>query len=143
NLQYVQGNAESLPFAGESFDVVVNVESCHAYGSVPNFLDEVKRVLRAGGYLCLTDMRGGPGLEKLKKELEACGMEKVFEEDITGRVVQAIELDEPNKWAQIKQVVPYKYQKIFGEFAGVAGSQIHLQLKDRRLIYYRWVYRKA
>jgi ubiquinone/menaquinone biosynthesis C-methylase UbiE len=143
NLKYVQGNAEKLPFANESFDTVINVESCHAYGSVTNFLAEVKRVLKPGGYLCLTDMRGGPGLEKLKGELESSRMTKVFEDDITERVVKAIELDEPNKWAQIRQAVPPKYQAMFGEFAGVAGSQIHLQLKDRRLIYYRWVYRKS
>jgi ubiquinone/menaquinone biosynthesis C-methylase UbiE len=142
NLKYVQGNAEKLPFSNDSFDMVINVESCHAYGSVSNFLAEVKRVLKPGGYLCITDMRGGPGLEKLKSELESTGMTKVFEDDITDRVVKAIELDEPNKWAQIKETVPVKYQKMFGEFAGVAGSQIHLQLKDRRLIYYRWVYRK-
>jgi ubiquinone/menaquinone biosynthesis C-methylase UbiE len=143
NLKYVQGNAEKLPFADESFDMVINVESCHAYGSVTNFLAEVKRVLRPGGFLCITDMRGVPGLEKLNAELEGAGMTKVFEDDITDRVVNAIELDETNKWAQIKEAVPAKYQKMFGEFAGVAGSQIHLQLKDRRLIYCRWVYRKG
>lgn len=43
NLSYVQGNAEALPFADEQFDAVVNVESCHAYGSVPKFLSEVRR----------------------------------------------------------------------------------------------------
>jgi ubiquinone/menaquinone biosynthesis C-methylase UbiE len=143
NLRYVQGNAESLPFSSDSFDVVVNVESCHAYGSVPNFLKEVKRVLRTGGHLCITDMRGAPGLEKLMRELEQSGMQKVFEDDITERVVSAIELDEDNKRAQIAESVPATYHKLFGEFAGVAGSQIHLQLKDRKLIYYRWVYRKV
>ncbi len=42
-LQYVQGSAEKLPFQDQSFDAVINVESCHAYGSVPKFLSEVKR----------------------------------------------------------------------------------------------------
>ncbi|MEO6220975.1 MAG: class I SAM-dependent methyltransferase [Ginsengibacter sp.] len=37
DLHFVQGNAEDLPFVDESFDVVINVESCHAYGSVPSF----------------------------------------------------------------------------------------------------------
>lgn len=142
NLKYVQGNAEKLPFADNSFDVVINVESCHAYGSVSNFLAEVKRVLRPGGYLCITDMRGEPGLVKLNAEVNSAGMNKIFEDDITDRVVTAIELDETNKWAQIKQAVPKKYHKMFGEFAGVAGSQIHLQLKERKLIYCRWVFQK-
>ncbi|HSR39933.1 MAG TPA: class I SAM-dependent methyltransferase [Phnomibacter sp.] len=142
NLKYVQGNAENLPFADNSFDVVINVESCHAYGSVSKFLAEVKRVLRPGGYLCITDMRGVPGLEKLNAELNSAGMNKIFEDDITEQVVAAIELDETNKWNQIKEAVPARYHKMFGEFAGVAGSQIHLQLKERKLIYCRWVFQK-
>src|SRR5665213_280956 len=55
-LEYVPGNAEKMPFKDESFDAVVNVESCHAYGSVPKFLSEVQRVLRPGGYLLCTDL---------------------------------------------------------------------------------------
>ncbi|WP_315815359.1 class I SAM-dependent methyltransferase [Paraflavitalea speifideaquila] len=48
NLDFMQGDAEKLPFANESYDVVINVESSHAYGSVPRFLSEVKRVLKPG-----------------------------------------------------------------------------------------------
>ena len=39
-------DGRNIPFPDASFDVVINVESCHAYGSVPNFLKEVNRVLR-------------------------------------------------------------------------------------------------
>src|SRR5688572_6619123 len=37
NLKFVQGSAEVIPLASNSVDVVVNVESCHAYGSVDKF----------------------------------------------------------------------------------------------------------
>src|SRR5262249_34888659 len=56
-LYYKQGNAEDLPFEDNYFDVVINVESCHAYGSVPKFLSEVYRVLTDGGYFLCTDLR--------------------------------------------------------------------------------------
>ncbi len=49
NLAFRVGNALSLPFADESFDVVVNVESAQHYGDMGRFLDEVHRVLRPGG----------------------------------------------------------------------------------------------
>lgn len=91
NLSYVQGNAEALPFADEQFDAVVNVESCHAYGSVPKFLSEVRRVLRPGGSLLITDMRGQPGMDSLQKQLEESGLQIVEETDITQQVAAAIE----------------------------------------------------
>ena len=56
-LTFLQGDAEALPFADASFDVVVNVESSHCYPDVPGFLREVHRVLRPGGYLLLADVR--------------------------------------------------------------------------------------
>src|SRR5204863_875878 len=49
-LTFQQGDAESLPCETGTFDVVLNVESSHCYGSVPAFLGEVFRVLRPGGY---------------------------------------------------------------------------------------------
>ena len=82
-LSFVQGNAEKLPFANESFDVVINVESCHAYGSVPAFLKEVKRVLRPGGYFLCTDMRSPNGMQTLKNNLLATHMKMKVNEEIT------------------------------------------------------------
>ena len=38
NLDFVEGNAQALPFADESFDALVNVEASHLYPDVPKFL---------------------------------------------------------------------------------------------------------
>jgi SAM-dependent methyltransferase len=56
-LYFVQGNAESLPFADQSFDVVINVEASFHYPDFAGFLTEVARVLRAGGHFLYTDIR--------------------------------------------------------------------------------------
>ncbi|SIG06667.1 Probable methyltransferase [Mycobacteroides abscessus subsp. abscessus] len=54
-LEFVQGDAEDLPFPDESFDAVINVESSHLYPHFPVFLTEVARVLRPGGnHACST-----------------------------------------------------------------------------------------
>lgn len=143
NLEYVQGNAEALPFTDNSFDVVINVESCHAYGSVPNFLGEVRRVLRPGGTLVLTDMRGGPGLELLRRQLHDSGMKVLEETDITRNVVEAIEAEEPVKKERIRRLVPGWMTGAFEEFAGVKNSAIHRDLSNRDLIYCRWKLQKA
>jgi len=143
NLRYVQGNAEALPFEDASFDVVINVESCHAYGSVPKFLSEVRRVLRPGGVLVLTDMRGEPGLNLLRQQLLDSGMQVVEETDITLNVVQAIEHEEPIKKERIRRLVPRWLVPAFEEFAGVKNSAIHRDLSKRDLIYCRWKLQKA
>ncbi len=143
NLTYISGNAESIPLDNNSKDVVINVESCHAYGSVDNFLSEVHRVLRPGGHLLLTDLRGIPGLELLKEKLLNTSLEIIEEEDITSNVVDAIEKEDKVKWKRIKQSVPVWLHKYFSEFAGAVGSQTHIQLKNRELVYFRFVLRKS
>ncbi|MEO8961057.1 MAG: methyltransferase domain-containing protein [Ginsengibacter sp.] len=141
-LQYVQGNAENLPFADESFDVIINVESCHAYGSVPVFLKEVKRVLRPGGYFLCTDMRSPDAMQTLRNNLSVTGMDMSVEQDITLNVVQAIELEETIKQKRISENIPRWLAKLFKEFAGVKGSKIHEDLINRSLVYHRFVLQK-
>jgi ubiquinone/menaquinone biosynthesis C-methylase UbiE len=57
-LDFVQGDAENLPFPDESFDAVLNVEASHANPRFPRFIAEVARVLRPGGHFLYADMRG-------------------------------------------------------------------------------------
>ncbi len=142
-LTFVQGNAERLPFADESFDVVINVESCHAYGSVPAFLKEVKRVLRPGGYFLCTDLRSPNGMLTLKKNLMSTGMCLSLDEDITENVIRAIELEETIKQKRISDGIPKWLSKPFKEFAGVKGSKIHKDLKASSLVYHRFVLQKT
>lgn len=142
-LQFIQGNAENLPFADKSFDVVINAESCHAYGSVPAFLKEVKRVLRPGGYFLCTDIRSPNGMQTLKNNLLSTGMNLLIEENITGNVVHAIELEEGVKQKRISDGIPKWFAKTFKEFAGVKGSKIHTDLQNGSLIYYRFVLQKS
>jgi ubiquinone/menaquinone biosynthesis C-methylase UbiE len=142
NLKYISGNAEKIPLESNSRDVVINVESCHAYGSVDDFLREVKRVLRPGGHLLLTDIRGNAGKDLLVGKIVNSGLEIIEEEDITLNVVNAIEEEDAMKWKRIRQSVPKWLQAYFSEFAGSVGSQTHKQLKNRDLVYFRFVLRK-
>jgi len=52
-LNFVQGDAENLPFEPDTFDAVINVEASHCYPNFPRFLSEVERVLRPGGHFSL------------------------------------------------------------------------------------------
>lgn len=55
-VKFVVGDCENLPFATNSFDVVICCESFHHYPNPQNFFDSVYHVLRPNGRLILRDM---------------------------------------------------------------------------------------
>jgi ubiquinone/menaquinone biosynthesis C-methylase UbiE len=143
NLTFAQGSGESLKVADNSIDVVINVESCHGYGDVKRFLSEVARVLRPGGYLLLVDFRNTvENMELFRQELKDSGLLVLSEENISARVVAAIELEDEAKRKKIESLVPLRYQKLFCDFAGVVGSRFYVTLKEGTRPYYRFVLRK-
>jgi len=142
NLKFIQGNAESIPVSSDSMDVVVNVESSHAYGSVEKFLSEVKRVLKPGGYFLMVDFRSDNTINVLKDQIRKSGLELLEEEDISKNVITSIEQEDESKTERIRTLIPAKWQKLFSEFAGVVGSRFYLTLKDGSRSYYRFVLRK-
>lgn len=142
NLKFIQGSAEALPQVDNSIDVVVNVESCHAYGSVDKFLSEVKRVLKPGGYFLMVDFRYATFMDELKTQLHNSGLTLISEEDITSNVVQAIQSENAVKCDRIEKLIPPRWQKLFSEFAGVEGSKFHRNMVEGSRLYYRFVLQK-
>ncbi len=55
SVRLVQGSGESLPFADETFDIVVSTSAFHYFRHPQDALAEVHRVLRHGGRLVITD----------------------------------------------------------------------------------------
>jgi len=138
-LEYVQGNALSLPFQNASFDLVMNVESSHAYASVPAFIAEVKRVLRPGGYLLLTDSRLAGDIDRFRHEVANSGLMLQGESDITAQVAAALEQDSPKREQLIQQHVAPWFRAYFREFAGTRGTKTLQNFKSRNRIYLSFV----
>lgn len=55
NLRTTYAKAEALPFEDESFDLVTCRIAPHHFDSIPQFLAEVRRVLKPGGVFALVD----------------------------------------------------------------------------------------
>ncbi|OBK19157.1 methyltransferase [Mycobacterium asiaticum] len=81
-LDFVQGDAQKLPFPDESFDAVVNVEASHQYPDFPGFLAEVTRVLKPGGHFLYTDSRRNPVVAEWESALADIPLRKIAQRDI-------------------------------------------------------------
>lgn len=56
NVRFVVGDAEALPFADASFDIVTVRRAAHHFPDIEKALAEMARVLRPGGRLGVADM---------------------------------------------------------------------------------------
>ncbi|MDA3949689.1 MAG: methyltransferase domain-containing protein [Spirochaeta sp.] len=143
NVEFVQGEAERLPFPEDAFDHVVSVEASRAYGDVMQFFAEVRRVLRPEGTFLLTDMRWYPDMEALKAQIREAGFAIESEVDIAPNVVRALERDNERKVELIQRRVPKMFLSAFSEFAGTIGSDRYRAFADGRMNYFSWNLRPA
>ncbi|WP_020007330.1 class I SAM-dependent methyltransferase [Salinicoccus albus] len=55
NVEFVEGDAERMPFQEESFDIVTCRIAPHHFSNIEDFVQEVYRVLKPGGRFLLDD----------------------------------------------------------------------------------------
>jgi ubiquinone/menaquinone biosynthesis C-methylase UbiE len=142
-LSFRQGDAEAMPFEEASFDVVMNVESSHCYGSMEKFVSEVSRVLRQNGYFLFADLRNKDDSDKLEHQLTQSNLHVVKKVDITPDVLRALEISSEEKLALVQNMLTAWIQKPFQEFAGIKGSQIYEGFKNNKMVYHHYVLKKG
>ena len=142
NLQFVKGDAESLPFDDKSFDAVINVESSHCYGNMAAFVKEASRVLKPGGYLSWVDLRGEEMLSDTESAFNIPELNCIYEETITPQVLQALDDIHERKMEMIDLHVPKFLQPAFRDFSGVRNSKIYNAFKDGSAVYLAKGYQK-
>jgi len=133
-LVFQKGNAESLPFDDNSFDVVVNVESSHCYGSVTTFYKEVKRVLKPDGFFFYTDFFEAHKIETLLHDLEQSGLSIIDIDNITQNVLESMKLRN-----DIKLALNSKVNKLLHNYSldvlGAEESPIFIGLQTKVMAY--------
>jgi ubiquinone/menaquinone biosynthesis C-methylase UbiE len=135
NLEYVTGNAQSLPLPDESCDVVLNVESSHRYLSVSSFVTEVYRVLNPGGLFLFTDFRPPHQWPEMMSLLENKGFRVLVEKDITENVIRSLEKDTERRATLVKKYAPRILQKSILNFTGARGTSTYEYFQSRKFIY--------
>lgn len=142
-LSFETADALSLPFQDESFDAVMNVESSHCYDSMDVFLNQVMRVLRAGGTLLLADFRPANKVQDLRQSIQDAGFLIIKEADITGNVYRSLTLDSDKKKTLISEKIHKPFVKPFCEFAATKGTRTYKRFERRELRYLSFVLKKA
>jgi SAM-dependent methyltransferase len=134
-LNFVQGNAESLPFPDRSFDAVVNVEAAINYQDVPRFFAEVERVLRPGGRFLYADIRYADEIAAWEADLAKIPMRRLSERNINAEVMRGLE---KNRFVgQITRRLPNiaLLRGIANDYAGGPGSLIYRRLGNGEASY--------
>lgn len=140
-LDFIQGDAEQLPYPSESFDAVINVESSHFYPHFDRFLSEVSRVLRQGGAFLYTDVRQWFQCDQWEADLKAAGMRMVSGREINTEVLRGMELNTPQWEAVWDRMVP-GFLKPVGN-APAKGTQIYRDIESGKQSYRMYCFTKV
>lgn len=137
-LEFRTGDAEQLPFADSTFDVVVNVESSHCYPNLQAFFNEVHRILKTSGHFVYADIHESSGLAAWQDLLQRSAFSIVSSEDITRQVLWALDQDNDRKVRLIDSLVPNFLRSSFHAFAGTRGTRIYEGFRTGSLVYRRF-----
>jgi ubiquinone/menaquinone biosynthesis C-methylase UbiE len=141
-LDFVQGDAENLPFSDASFDVVVNVEASHCYPNFPRFLTEVARVLKPGGFFLYADFRFSDGIDAWETALEMAPLKPMQGRDIGPEVLRGMECNSARSQELLERKLPGFLRNMGRDFAGVKGSRVYNALLEGALSYRSYCFRK-
>ena len=141
-LDFIQGDAENLPFADATFDVLINVEASHCYPDFPRFLAEVTRVLRPGGNFLYADFRFSDGIEKWEAALRNFPLTLEQASVIDAEVLRGMDHNSTRSMELLDKKLPQFLQSLGRDFAGVKGSRIYNALLNHELSYRSYCFKK-
>jgi fatty-acid O-methyltransferase len=141
-LEFVQGDAENLPFADESFDAVINIESSHCYPRFARFVAEVARVLRPGGHFLYTDLRHRVSIAGWEATLADAPMRLISERVVNGEVLRAMEKNSQQWLDLIDRRVPALLHGLARAQTGVQGGKTYRSLQSGELSYRMYCFAK-
>lgn len=137
-LEFVEGDAQALPFPDDSFDAVVNVESSIHYPDFRLFLREVARVLRPGGHLLYTDGRFSAHIADWEAALADAPMEKLAHRDINTEILRGMDRNS-QRWQELLEHHNSKLLRATCQF--VQGSKVYRAMQSGEFSYRMYCFR--
>ncbi len=123
-IRFEVGDAEALPVADSSVDVVTNIESSHTYPNMPAFLSEVRRILRPGGWFLHTDMLSAYRWVEIRKFLDENGFVLETDREITESVLASRDAVRRYRGGNGRM------HPMLENILGLPGSEIYELMKD-------------
>jgi ubiquinone/menaquinone biosynthesis C-methylase UbiE len=142
-LNFVQGDAENLPFEPNTFDAAINVEASHCYPDFPRFLAEVARVLRPGGHFLYADFRFNDRLAEWKKAIAAAPFKILRTQNINAEVMRGMNRNSARSQDLVARHLPKFMRSLGADFAGIKGSRVHNALNSGELSYRSYCFEKV
>ncbi|HKY42798.1 MAG TPA: class I SAM-dependent methyltransferase [Pyrinomonadaceae bacterium] len=150
-LTFAVGDATSLEFPDNSFDVVVNIESSHCYSSIEKFFSEVKRVLKPGGVFLFADHRpvqdewgSDRTIAALENQICETGMAVLNYEDITPNINAASDMLNMGKEFMLTMSGIRGFEQThFRELLHCRGSRNYEKLKSGEWQYHCYALQKT
>lgn len=134
-LDFIQGDAENLPFPDATFDALINVEASHCYPDFPRFLSEVARVLKPGGHFLYADFRFKDSIPAWEKAIWEGPLELKTTSDIGPCVIRGMEKNSARSQEMLDRKLPEWLHGLGRDFAGVKGSRVYNALVEGELSY--------
>jgi SAM-dependent methyltransferase len=141
-LNFLQGDAENLPFEPNTFDAVINVEASHCYPDFPRFLAEVARVLRLGGHFLYADFRFADRFTEWEKAIAAAPLKILRTRNINTEVLRGMNRNSARSQDLVAQHLPKFMHSLGRDFAGIKGSRVHNALNSGELSYRSYCFEK-
>jgi SAM-dependent methyltransferase len=132
--RFLQGDAERLPFAEASFDVVTNIESSSCYPDPPAFYAEVLRVLTPGGWFLYSDCLPCERFRDAIRLLKDIGFILERDRDITPNVLASCDGIASARVGAYNSAA--SDAGTLNDFLGAPGSHYYEEMRSRR-----WTYR--
>jgi len=141
-LNFVQGDAENLPFEANTFYAVINVEASHCYPNFPRFLAEVARVLRPGGHFLYADFRFADSQSEWEKAIATAPLTVLRQKIINTEVLRGMNRNSARSQDLITRHLPRFMHSLGADFAGIKGSRVHKALVSGELSYRSYCFEK-